>query len=129
MISGIISILLNETSVTTLTNGKIYPVVAEQEVRRPYVTIRRTGVSPTIVKNEVSGKDEVIFNIAAYSDKYKECIDILAAIRATIDNFKGTPDGTTINFLNIWYQVSEDLFDKEDETYIVVDTYAARIKR
>lgn len=129
MIAGIMSILLNDASVTGLVDNKIYPVVAEQEVKRPYVTIRRTGVSPTIVKNEVSGKDEIIFNIAAYSSEYKECIQILSAVRTAIDNYKDTPAGSTVNFLNIWYQVSEDLFDKEDETYIVVDTYAARIKR
>lgn len=129
MISGLVTILLNTTAVTDLVGTKIFPVVAEQEIKRPYVTLRRTGVSPTIVKNEVSGKDEVNVNIAAYAATYKECIDILAAIRTAIDNYKGVPATSTINFLNVWYVVSEDLFDKDDETYIVVDTYAARIKR
>lgn len=129
MISGIMNILLGASAVTDLVGQEIYPVVAEQETPRPYVTIRRTGVSPTIVKNETSGKDEVNFNVAAYGATYKECIQILAAIREEIDNYRGIPDGSTINFLNIWYQVSEDLFDKADETYIVVDTYSARMKR
>lgn len=129
MISGIITVLLADAGVTALTGDKIYPVVAEQEVKRPYVTVRRTGVSPTIVKNEVSGKDEMNVNIAAYAATYKECIDILLAVRTVIDNYKGIPAGSTVNFLNVWYLLSEDLFDKEDETYIVVDTYAARVKR
>lgn len=127
MISGLVTRLLADGPLTALVGDKIYPVVAEQEAQRPYVTLRRTGVSPTIIKNEVSGKDEVNVNIAAYAATYKECIQILAAIREVVDNYKGTSAG--INFLNVWYQVSEDLFDKDDETYIVVDTYAARIKR
>jgi hypothetical protein len=127
MISGIMTRLLATTGVTDLVQTKIYPVVAEQETQRPYVTIRRTGVSPAIVKNETSGKDEVNFNVAAYAKTYKECIDILAAIRTSLDNFRG--DSNSITFLNVWYAVSEDLFDKADETYIVVDTYSARIKR
>lgn len=127
MISGIITLLLAETSVTDLTGTRIYPVVAEQKAQQDYVTVRRTGTSPTIVKNETSGKDETYFTIAAYSKEYKKCIQILAAVRGVIDNFKG--ESNSINFLNVWYQVSEDLFDKEDETYVVVDTYAARIKR
>lgn len=127
MISGLVTRLLADGTITGLVGDKIFPVVAEQEVKRPYVTIRRTGTSPTIVKNEVSGKDEVNVNIAAYAESYKECIQILAAIRASIDNYRGISAG--INFLNVWYLVSEDLFDKEDETYIVVDTYAARVKR
>lgn len=129
MISGIVTILLADGTVAGLVEDKIFPVVAEQSVKRPYVTIRRTGVSPTIVKNEVSGKDEAIFNVAVYAEEYKTCIQILAAVRAVIDGYKGTPSGTTVNFLHVWYNVSEDLFDKDDNTYIVVDTYAARIKR
>lgn len=129
MISGIITVLLADAGVTALVVDKIYPVVAEQEIKRPYVTVRRTGVTPTIVKNEVSGKDEMNINIAAYAETYKMCIDILSAVRTAIDNYKGIPTGSTVNFLNVWYLVSEDLFDKDDETYIVVDTYAARVKR
>ena len=127
MISGIMTRLLADAPLTTIVGNKIYPVVAEQDVRRPYVTVRRTGVAPTIVKNQNSDKDEVVFNIAAYDDTYKKCIDILAAVRTVIDGFQGTSNG--INFLNTWYTVSEDLFDKDDNTYIVVDTYVARIKR
>lgn len=129
MISGIVTLLLADGTVSGLVEDKIFPVVAEQSIKRPYVTIRRTGVTPTIVKNENSGKDEVVFNVAAYDDDYKTCIQILAAVRAVIDGYHGTPSGTTINFLHVWYNVSEDLFDKDDNTYIVVDTYAARIKR
>ena len=129
MISGIMNLLLSNSGVTTLVSDKIYPVVAPEKIKTEYVTIRRTGTSPTIVKNETSGKDETFFTVAAYSKEYKKCIQILEAVRTVIDNYKGTPTDSTINFLNVWYQVSEDLFDKEDETYVVVDTYAARIKR
>lgn len=127
MISGIMTLLLDASSVTTLVGEKIYPVVAEEKTQRPYVTIRRTGTSPTIVKNETSGKDETYFTVAAYDKEYKKCIQVLAAVREVIDNYRG--DSNSITFLNVWYQVSEDLYDKEDETYVVVDTYAARIKR
>lgn len=127
MISGLMDLLLADSGVTTLVDQKIYPVVAEEKTQLPYVTIRRTGTSPTIVKNETSGKDETYFTVAAYAKEYKKCIQILAAVRSVIDNFKG--DSNSITYLNVWYQVSEDLYDKEDETYVVVDTYAARIKR
>jgi len=127
MISGIKNLLLNDSGVTDLVGQKIYPVVAEEKIQRPYTTIRRTGTSPTIVKNETSGKDETFFTVTAYDKEYKKCIQILAAVRGVIDNYRGTSNG--IEFYNIWYQVSEDLFDKEDETYVVVDTYAARVKR
>jgi hypothetical protein len=127
MIKGIMELLLADSGVTALVSQKIFPVIAEEKIQTDYVTIRRTGTSPTIVKNETSGKDETFFNVTAYSKEYKKCIEILAAVRIVLDNFRG--DSNSITFLNIWYQVSEDLFDKEDETYVVVDTYAARVKR
>jgi hypothetical protein len=127
MISGIITRLLADINVTTLVGQKIIPVIAEQGSQRPYVTLKRTGTSPTIVKNEVSGKDEVNFTASAIAETYKECIDILAAIRTSLDNFKGTSNG--IEFLNVWYLVSEDLFVERENSYMVTDTYAARVKR
>lgn len=127
MISGIVERLLADSNVTNLVGTEIYPVVSPQTTQLPYVTLRRTGVTPTIVKNEVSGKDEIIFTVIAYAKEYKQCIQILEAIRTSLDNFKGDLNGKT--FLNIWYQVSEDLFDKEDDTYVVSDAYAARVKR
>lgn len=134
MISGLVTLLTGDATVRTEVGAaakgggyKIYPIVAEQDEQKPYVTLRRISGFPNFGKNEPSDKDQLRFNIAAYADTYKKCLDILAACRAVLENYKGTSSGVV--FLNVWYVSSEDLFDKDDRTYVVVDTYDARIKR
>lgn len=127
MTNGVVALLIADDAVTALIDDRVYPVVAEQADLRGYVTINRTGVTPTIVKNEVSDKDEVIFNVVSHSKTYKECLQISQACRTVVDNYKGTSDG--VEFKNIWYQSSQDLFEPDEQTYIIIDSYAARVKR
>lgn len=131
MIRGIISLLKADAGVTTLVSAsKIYPVVAEQAVERPYVTVRRAGVLPTVAKNQASNKDVTTVNIAVYTKEYKEALDIMYACRAVLDDYgSGRTDITPINdvvFLKIYYVSSQDLYDKDDLSFVVVDSYNVR---
>lgn len=132
MIKGVISKIIADSPAATLIGMtgnvvKVYPVVAEQDIAKPYVLLRRTGEFGAQAKNSASEVDQVTFNVSVYAATYKECIDILEAIRTVLENFKGTQD--TVIYKNIWYANSQDLFDKDDNAYIVVDTYNARVGR
>lgn len=132
MIRGVIDLIVNDATSAGLIGSsgsvvKVFPVVAEQETNKPYVLLRRTGELPSVVKQSVSELDVVTFNVTAYAIKYKTCIDILNAIRLAIDNFQGTSQ--TIVFKRILYNNSQDLFDQADNSFVIVDTYQARIQR
>lgn len=132
MIKGVIGLIAGDATVAALVGEyndevKVFPVVAEQEVKRPYVTVRRLTQGSTIVKGQASDKDVPFFNVAAYATTYQKCVEILTAIRAVIDDYQGTSEGVTYH--RIWYQSSEDLFDSEDRTFVVVDSYVARVSR
>jgi hypothetical protein len=132
MIRGLIDLLIADATIISsigTNNGvaKVYPVVAEQEARRPYVTLRRVSQGSAIVKGQASEVDQPIINIAAYADTYQTCIEIQEAIRAVLDDFEGSAGNYT--YKRIWYQNSNDLYDQEDRTFVVVDTYAARAQR
>lgn len=132
MIKGLIDLLVADAAVQTavgLNNSvaKVYPVVAEQEVRRPYATLRRVSQGTTIVKGQASELDQPIINVTAYADTYQKCIEIQEAIRAVLDDFQGASGNYT--YKRIWYQNSNDLYDQDDRTFVVVDTYAARAQR
>lgn len=129
MIAGIMTILLADSNITGLVDDRIYPVVAEQKSGKTYLTIRRTGVSPQIAKNQTSDTDQVNFVVAAYADEYKKCVAVLELVRDALDNYTGITDTSNVNFIKIWYQISEDFYVHEEETYAIVDTYAARVKR
>ncbi len=132
MIRGIIELIVSDSTAASLIGTansvvKCFPVVAEQDIPKPYVLVRRTGEGPTLTKAQGSEWDTLIVNVTAYADKYKTCIDILNQIRTVIDNFKGTSE--TITYNRIVYQNSQDLFDKDDNAFVIVDTYAATVKR
>lgn len=132
MIRGIIDLIVSDSTAAALIGSyvnvvKVYPVISEQETPKPYVLIRRTGEAPTIAKAQGSEWDTLTVNVTAYADKYKTCIDILNRIRTVIDNFKGTSE--TVVYNRIVYQNSQDLFDKDDNAFVIVDTYSATVKR
>lgn len=132
MIQGIINKIITDSTCQTLIGAvgsryKVYPVVAPQDEPKPYVLLRRTGEFGATVKNSASEVDQLTVNITAYGETYKTCIDILNAIRVVLENFKGTEEG--IVYKNIWYANSQDLFDKDDNSFVIVDTYNARVGR
>lgn len=131
MIQGIISKIIEDATCQTLIGQfgsayKVYPIVAPQDCKKPYVTIRRTGEFGSQVKNSKAEVDQLTVNITAYDESYKVCVDILSAIRVVLENFKGQQSG--IEYKNIWYANSQDLFDKDDNSCVIVDSYNARVQ-
>lgn len=127
ILQPVISLILADGSVTALVGDKVFPVVATERVKKPYVTVRRTGATPQIVKGQPGEDDRNSFAVAAYSDVYEEALNILAAIRTAIDDHTGSSTG--VNFDRIWYVNSQDLFDKDDNSYVIVDTYEGKYAR
>lgn len=132
MIKGLIDLLVADVTIQTVVGlhnsvAKVYPVVVEQDARRPYVTLRRVSQGSAIVKGQASEVDQPIINVTAYADTYQKCIEIQETIRARLDDFQGSAGNYT--YKRIWYQNSNDLYDQEDRTFVVVDTYAARAQR
>ena len=132
MIRGIIDLIVSDSTAAGLIGSfdgrvKVFPVVAEQDCPKPYTLLRRTAEVPTQVKAQGSEWDTTTVNVTAYAEKYKTCIDILNRIRTVIDNFKGTSE--TIVYNRIVYVNSQDLFDKDDNAFVIVDTYSVTFKR
>ena len=127
MIQGIVQTLLDNGSVTALVADKVYPVVALQGIKKPYVTARITSNSPNQNKDASSTFDSVSFQVLSYSEKYSEVDAIDNAIRGAIDNATGDVEG--IEFDRIYFETHEDLFDQEDQAFIRSSRYTALIRR
>lgn len=129
MIRGIIKKLRDTSGVTTLVDAdNIYPVVAKQDAPRPYITVRRTSELPQVMKGQTSNTDKTSFNVTAYAETYKQAIEILYAVRVALDGLNNT-EIQTVKLLSVWYENSQDLYDKEDFSFVIVDTYVARWSR
>jgi hypothetical protein len=113
MISGIIGFLIADETVQTLVgqNGsvyKVYPVRAPQEVKRPYVIVRRVLNDPLQCKSGASTDDKIQVSIVVYAENYSECEAISEAVRDELD---GKASGV---YKQIWFNTAEDLFDPQD---------------
>lgn len=129
MIRGIIKKLIDAPTVTALVDAdQIYPVVAKQDAPRPYLTVRRTGEIAQQMKGQTSNTDRTIFQVTAYANSYKEAIEILYAVRGVIDGISNETV-QTVKFLSVWYENSQDLYDKDDLSFVIIDTYVARWSR
>jgi len=132
MISGVIQILTGDSTLTTALGtyndeAKVFPVVASETADRPYLTVRRVGGNPAINKTNVSEVDTIFFQVACFADRYKTCLDVQERVRTLLDFYTGTSNA--IDFKKIWWTGSEDKFDNEDRSYVVIDTYTARYAR
>lgn len=132
MISGVIQILTADSTLTTAlgeynSEAKVFPVVASETAQRPYLTVRRVGGNPAINKTEVSEVDTIFFQVTCFADRYKTCLDVQERVRTLLDFYSNTSN--SIVFKKIWWTGSEDKFDNEDRSYVVIDTYTARYAR
>ena len=127
MIQGIVQNLLDDPTVSGLVGTKVFPVVAPQGVKKPYITARIIGNDPNSNKDAPSTLDDERFQIVSYAEKYTQVDAIDNAVRACTDNASGEVEG--IKFDRIYFETHEDLFDQEDQAYIRNSKYRAMIRR
>lgn len=127
MIQGIVQSLLDSPTVTSLLGQKVFPVVAPQAVKKPYVTARIVANAPNQNKDAASTLDAVTFQVFSYSEKYSEVDAIDNAVRSVIDNASGEVEG--IQFDRIYFETHQDLFDQEDQAFMRESRYTALIRR
>ena len=127
MIQGIVQNLLDDATVAGLVGTKVYPVVAPQGIKKPYITARIISNDPNVNKDSVSTLDAVHFQIVSYGEKYTDVDAIDNAARACTDNASGEVEGIT--FDRIYFDTHEDLFDQDDQAFIRNSKYTAMIRR
>lgn len=75
-----LSEVLNGDPVLSGMTSDIYPVIAENDVKFPFILHTREDVRPIDNKSFISG-DQVPFSIAIVSDKYAETVTIAERVR------------------------------------------------
>ena len=130
MLKGAIAILIADTAIQTAvgTNGsstayKVYPLIAPQDERRPYVLLRRTFNPALDCKDAPSELDKPGFDVVVYTETYEEAFNISVLIRTALDGYRGTINGVT--FKALWFSNAEDLFSQEDRTVVMRNSYRA----
>ena len=75
----------DQSLITAIGNNKVFPIVAENETKFPFVTYTRTGVSPAKQTKDGRVEDIVTFQVSVCSDSYNESLDVADKVRELLE--------------------------------------------
>ena len=76
---------------------KIYPVVAEQDAKLPYICYRRADFDRHYAKGPGQGADVMSVEILCYASSYKESIELAEMVRDCLDHKQATYEDSANN--------------------------------
>ena len=103
----IYTILKDDAELLTMCKN-IYPVIAEEDVKYPFILFTRTGVEPIDSKSYVVG-DKVAFSIAIVNDKYMLGVDIAERVRELFEKRRDSYF-SEISFVGCDEEFNQDAF-------------------
>ncbi len=102
-------LLLKDPEVKKRTN-KVFPVVTDTAVL-PYILYRRAALEQNPTKAGYPGADTVVIEVACYTEKYAEGIELAEAVRAALDGKQGEKDGVVMRSCTL--SDSEEGYDSD----------------
>jgi len=101
--------ILSGNDYITQENVQIYPLVADNDAKFPFIIYKRTGLVSYICKDGTY-QDDVTIEIKVVSDKYSVGITLANLIRSLIQRPYNTYGGMEINDVTINF-ASEDFIE------------------
>lgn len=136
MTSAIIKVLVANAAVQAVamlnnagTKYKVYPVVADEKEKVPYITVRMAQNDPVTSsdKTEPSHLDYMRVNVTCWSRNYREVELMGEACRAALDYYSGTIVGYHLQ--KVWLVDEADGYDSEANLRHHSQVYAVELKR
>ena len=121
----IYSLLSNDATVSAIVGTKIFPFVAIEDIKYPYIVYDNLGVEPTQCKGEVSSLDTISVNIELYSETLGEIEDLGNKVRTALDRVSGTTE--TVVVQSISFRDEDGGYADEDRVYLKIQSYQFRI--
>jgi len=88
-------LLSNKPAVTALVNNRIYPIAAPDDTEVSFIVYKRLNINAKYTKDGCF-ENECSVKISVISKDYAESVDIIQAVRDTLELFKGEAGGITI---------------------------------
>lgn len=114
----IYNILINDEKLNEMVDKKIYPIVAEENVKFPFVIFTKENCFANYTK-DLLAYDSVTISVAIAAVNYFQTVQIAERIRQVLENYR---DGYFFNIL--LENVSEDF---AEDTYIQQLQFSAKI--
>lgn len=96
MIGKVIYQKLSEsTKLTELLGNSIYPIIADNDAKFPFIVYKRISII-SIGTKDGFGEDEVTYEVTVVSDKYPASIEIANEVRKVLEKQKIQTDLMTL---------------------------------
>ena len=119
--TALYSLLSGDSGITSLVGLRIYPGIAPQTARAPFIVFRLVSNSPI----HVMGGDAILykprFSIFIHAAEYDEVKTIRDAVQTAMRDTSGTYD--TIVIQHIYYEDENDGYDPTVDRYYTVLDY------
>jgi hypothetical protein len=137
MTSGIVEILKDDSGVQALaglnTAGskyKVYPVIAPQDEKPPYITVFKSQNDPitSLTKQVVSELDYPTVTVNCWAKNFRTADLMFEAVRNALDNKSASTDAG-YDFERIWLVDDRDGHESERGMYVKVGTFRVEQRR
>lgn len=118
---GLVTYLLAQSGITDYVSDRIFPVKADQDVDTPYMVYAKTSDPREHSHDGNSHLGKATFEIAVFSDTYKECKDVAAALQTALQGYTGLMGSVDVR--NVIYVDETDGYDDDLDLFGVVTTY------
>jgi hypothetical protein len=131
-IAGPIKRIIDDNATAdALLDGRLYPMVAPQNVTLPYAVIQRISNRPSNTKSGPSTLDQVMVQVSVWGTTYATAEAAAEAVRGALDFWRGDVviGPVTYSFDGISFQDCRDMYDPNSEVFGVSYDFKCRYQR
>jgi hypothetical protein len=116
---AVAQILINDSEVSSLTGGRIYPVAMPQTADFPAVTYQLISTLPHDTKQRPSSYDEAEFQVNVFAELMADAVEISGHVRRALDGYSGTVEAVDIPVVR-FIGMNDDLSDDQNVKHTVL---------
>lgn len=89
--------LLASNEVADLIKKEVHPIVAPTGTKFPFITYRRSGVTPSYTKDRKSVQDSATVDVTIHTDNYKQSMRLLEDVFNSLQAYSGIVEGIHVD--------------------------------
>lgn len=124
---AIFNILSNDSNVTNIVSGRIYPTRAFNNAALPYVVYSQISNEPQNEKGRAATVDIATYQVSCFAKDYSQAVDLADAVRKALEKQSGTFNGVDVE--DIVVEGSNEVFDEDQGVHHIPIDFGLFIKR
>jgi hypothetical protein len=120
--------LTTDSNITSFVGAKVFPDIAPQDVKYPFIVYTIISSTPVDFKDGQSNLEEIDIQLDVYSDNYDTCQSLTNSIRNNLDRFTGTVSDVEVQTIS--YKGSDsNIYNPNINVYWMSIDFMAKMKR